>query len=907
MSLATLSPYDAPRQQKGSGKTVFVPLPRDHDHISLRETLLDILPNIKTIHFAPGNLFAVFSSTHIAEDAIQTINDSLRINAQMSRTELAKDPGSNNYTNNNHDPRRLVNEPSCEIILATPRFLEGEDVERVLETYAGFERLQGRKAIFSDALWAWKALDDLNTTTNFAAHFAKLRDEPVLPDTDAEISNIDTNARPPRRHNGARTIFVAKIPKSSNVSIARDLLGMLARYRGFVRLSFQSENQCFVDFYDPASAQNAIARIRATTSMSAALAHKRPTDPTQFPLEAPAAALFVKLESFLPEPEARALFERMPSCEEITFAPQHCIVRFASPQDAGHALDYIRRCTNLVVNYAKTGTRNSITLGHNGSLSDSGPIGSPGVKVHIPPYGANPKELFSIYTGFRGLICDEDGSLIGIYEDINAARRAHFELLRSLSSETTLIRRSFTPRTPKGYVNPSTVLYVSLNTPLTEGQVKRLLASYTGFSNFKTIIKTSGERYGLVQFASVADAQAALEDLVRITNLNVDYSKKGEGAFIYSAGDGRPRMETRTLPSGPVVNIYGSTESTVGRNDTALSNEEDEIRFQEFAGNKRNTEVPAPTIRAAGKDPRGSARNVLHLTSPPHSISTLKKYATSQLSATRLIIKRNYCFIVFPDHEIASKAIPKLAERFPACEVQFARSDVSQSSLNASGKSHGTSVNEAPSESLVLNVGWSGAEPVFADLCRNFEGFKEVESISPSNGLAHFGTQQQAQRALEDLNSTTNVQCAYATRNIGTFSDAATGPATYNRSSHIHNNGGRPRGTRRSSQSHINHGPSAGNGIGRPNRNKPSDTDRTTEENITEIESSFRGTAKPPALASAGKRANLPRRRNEKENRAMSAHPPLTDQVYHDSVGTPTLGDKNRGRISAATSQAASA
>ncbi|KAI8593575.1 hypothetical protein BDZ88DRAFT_403027 [Geranomyces variabilis] len=751
MSLATLSPYDdGTVRQSNSCKTVFVPMPRDHDHVSLRETLLDAVPTIKTIHFAPGNLFAVFATPRLAEEAVDTINESLRINAQIARMELAREGGSNPQQHNNSqhpDQRRPSNPPGPELVLAAPKFLEKEDLERILELYPGFESLDGRRAIFSDALYAYKAYNDLNTSTNIIAHFGKLRDDLI------DVPNIaGGSAR--RGNNGGTTISISGIPKGSDISLTRDLLGMVSRYKGFIRMAFQSESQCFADFCDFAAAQAAVARLRATTPLTADIAQKRPNDPTQFPLEQPCASLFVRLEPFLREDETRALFESLTGCEELVCAAQHAIVHFASRRDAGRALEYIRRSTNLVVNFSKSAKQSgsSITAAAAAAakLAEADPNSAHGIMVHTPPYGANAKELFSIYDGFKGLICDDDGSLTGVYHNLGAAKRAHAEIQRSLSSPTTLVCRDFVPRQPNGFVSPSSVLYVPLTTALTEGQVRRLLTGYRGFGNFKAITKLSGERYGLAQFDSLQAAEDAMWNLCETTNLNVDYSKKGDSAFVYSAGDGRPRRETAD------GNGQASPSSMV----------QDELEFEQFAGSRRNSIVlpnffDSRNLLLASSASTG-ARNVLHLTSPPPSISSLKTFVVSILGATRLVIKRGYCFIVFDDSAAASRAISKLAERFPACEVQFARTDV-RSDVNGT---HADGTSKTPTRALKMEMGWGGADAIaaLADLARSHEGFREFEPVAavPGAAVARFTSVDRASALMQDLTAFTNVRCTYA-------------------------------------------------------------------------------------------------------------------------------------------------
>ncbi|KAJ3183493.1 hypothetical protein HDU87_006812 [Geranomyces variabilis] len=752
MSLATLSPYDdGAARQSNTCKTIFVPMPRDHDHVSLRETLLDAVPTVKTIHFAPGNLFAVFATPRLAEEAVENINESLQINAQIARMELAREgghPAQQHNSQQHPDQRRPSNPPGPELVLAAPKFLEKEDLERILELYPGFESLDGRRAIFSDALYAHKAYNDLNTSTNIIAHFGKLGDD--------LIDNLNIAGGSARRGcNGGTTISISGIPKASNISMTRDLLGMVARYKGFIRMAFQSENQCFADFSDTASAQAAVGRLRATTPLTSDIAQKRPNDPTQFPLEQPCASLFVRLEPFLREDETRALFENLTGCEEMVFAAQHAIVHFASRRDAGRALEYIRRSTNLVINFSKSakqsGSSVTAVAAAAAKLAEADPNSAHGIIVHTPPYGANIKELFSIYDGFKGLICDDDGSLIGVYHNLGVAKRAHAEIQRSLSSPTTLVCRDFIPRRPNGFVSPSPVLYVSLTSTLTEGQVRRLLSGYRGFCNFKAITKLSGERYGLAQFESLQTAEDAMWNLCETTNLNVDYSKKGDSAFSYSAGDGRPRRETADGPG----------------QSSPRSMEQDELEFEQFAGSRRNSvilpnsydfrNVPVASSASTG------ARNVLHLNSPPPSMSSLKSFAISILGATRLVIKRGYCFIVFDDSAAASRAIPKLAERFPACEVQFARTDV-RSDVNGAHADDATKTT--PTRALKMEMGWGGADAIaaLADLARSHDGFRDFEPVAavPGAAIARFTGVDGASALMQDLNAVTNVRCTYA-------------------------------------------------------------------------------------------------------------------------------------------------
>ncbi|KAJ3015452.1 hypothetical protein HKX48_004588 [Thoreauomyces humboldtii] len=743
MSLATTLTGDL---ENPPLRTIYVPLPRDHDHLSLRETLLDAIPTIKTIHFAPGNLFAVFATPEAAQEGIQTINDSLRIRAQNARTELARDSPTDQRSSNGRFSQ--LAEPSRELVISAPKFLEQDDVENLLEAYEGFEDLNGRKATFSDALLAWKALDDLNSTTNLNANFLNARDA---------ADDRGNGQEPPRRNGstrgGPRTILITGIPKGADISVAKDLLGMMTRFKGFVRISFQVGRRCYVDFYDTASAQAAINRITANTTMAAVLARDRPSDPSQFLLEPQVASLFVRLESFLQQDDATALFNHLPGCEELVFAPQHCIVHFANRQLASRALEYLRRSTNLVVNYSKNGRRDSGNGAKRADVDDD-PNGLPGVKVHTPPYGANAKELFSIYSGFRGMISDEDGALVGVYDTPQAAERAHAELLRSLSSETSLVRRAFISRVPNANISPSAVLYVSFNTSLTEGQVKRILSSYVGFVSFKSVMKSSGERYALAQFKSVEDATAALRDLTATTNLELEYSKRGDGTFgcggvVADAGDGRPRRKSQL--NGSAHGSAESIHSVDGPVPRIMTAEEDERSFQAFAGNQRNT-VPTSSDAPAAAG-RNSQKAILHITNPPPSASALKTFLTSTLDAERLVLKRAYCFVVFPDPATAAFAIPKLTERFPAARVDYARS--SEMLLPAPPP-----VGSA-SKTISLNVGWNGAEALLSDLCLGFDGFKELES-SPAGTLAHFSTAALARVALEDLNKTTNVQCSFS-------------------------------------------------------------------------------------------------------------------------------------------------
>ncbi|KAJ3148798.1 hypothetical protein HDU86_007353 [Geranomyces michiganensis] len=908
-------------------KTVFVPMPRDHDHVSLRETLLDAVPTIKAIHFAPGNLFAVFATPQLADEAVRTINESLRIHAQIARMELAREAaGGNNaqqysHTDQHHQQqRRPSNQPGPELVLAAPKFLEKEDLERLLEIYPGFESLDGRRATFSDALWAYKAYDDLNTSTNIIAHFGKLPDKlDPPPDIDVNAASAAGSSAARRGYNGGTIISISRIPKGSTISLARDLLGMLARYKGFIRIAFQSETQCFADFCDAASAQAAIARLRATTSMSADIAQKRPTDPTQFPLEQPCASLFVRLEPFLCEPEARALFESMTGCEELVFAAQHAIVHFASRRDAGRALEYIRRSTNLVVNFSKnikrSGASATAAALAAAQLAEADPNSPHGVMVHAPPYGANVKELFSIYDGFKGLICDEDGAAIGVYHNLGAAKRAHAEIQRSLSSPTTLICRNFAPRQPSGHVSPSSVLYVSLSTALTEGQVRRLLSAYRGFGNFTAVTKLSGERYGLAQFDSIQSAEDAMWNLCATTNLNVDYSKKGDSAFVYSAGDGRPRRETAY---GPMVQTGLSGELFGGEKGGMVSPrsmEQDELDFEQFAGSKRNSTILPSTFDPSNhhqqlyKAHSGSAgaRNVLHLTSPPPSISSLKTFVISNLGATRLVLKRGYCFIAFDNPTAASRAVPKLAERFPACEVQFARTDVrGDVRAQVEEKSKTTTTTRA----VRMEMGWGGVDAIaaLADLARSHDGFRDFEPIAavPGAAVARFTGVEKASALLKDLNAFTNVRCSYAAAGPDEGDERAEQSSAVKAAV---SRGGRGTRGRRGSRSGVS---GAANGPAGTNNNRAAGNDETRGAPASRNPRRGSNTAKAEDLGSAnvtskpsdGPAAAVPERKGSSSNNGGGRRrndKTMSGGVAVPSVGAPGDGNQRQRRRNAVT------
>ncbi|TPX62226.1 hypothetical protein SpCBS45565_g07060 [Spizellomyces sp. 'palustris'] len=749
---SSLRHVSSAHDESSQRRTVYVAVPRDHDHVSLREILLDTVDGISKIYFAQGNLFLIFNNSSQADAAIAIMNDSLHIKAQVARTDLHDET----Y---NPDQRRYSNEPSATLIISAPRFFTKDILERFLQTYPGFESTDGRKAHFSDAIWASKALVDLNSRTNLTAQFGRLSQSLEVERNGDERPKVTVGEG---RIRISRSVEIRDIPRSSNFSLVKDMLGMLSLYRGFVKIAFQPGNVCFVDFADPESATTAISRIRATTHMTAVAAFKRPNDPGHFPLERLASALFVRLEPFLKEKDARALFNAMEGFQEIVAAGQnHCIVRFNSTTSAQEALEHVRRATNLVINYAKSQRRGqpsskslpsptvkSVEVRHSADMNEL-----PGVRVRNPPFGANTKEVFSIYDGFKRLFCDEDGSVIGLYESEDAAKRALAELRRSLISHPTLVRKSYSSYRPSDDVTPSAILYVDLHAALTEGQVKRLLSAYNGFVDFKAFMKTSGDQYGLVQYASLADAKIALEDLLATTNLRVNYSRKGETAFGASGTAGPKRRGSSRS---------GGSSALASRENVSTRLDEDEIEFDNTSPPQLKTSIVDESVKTPTT---AGPKSTLHLTSPPPNKAALKNFLINQLGATRVMLKRltrpnlsttggDYCFVLFTTADAASRAIPKIVERWPACSVDYARNEYVSDTVNEL---------EIGKESKILyiltlySVTWGELD----EILREYEGYKELE-YAPHHSRAYFNTVANARNALDDLNRTTGFQCAFS-------------------------------------------------------------------------------------------------------------------------------------------------
>ncbi|KAJ3184391.1 hypothetical protein HDU85_001696 [Gaertneriomyces sp. JEL0708] len=625
---------------------LYLRIPRDHDHVSLRQNLLATVQGISRAFFAPKNLFLIFPSERKASRAMEAINDSIGLTAEYARTELPKHV--NGLSRMLYD-----NEPSAGLLLSFPRFFTRELIERLLSEFEGYETINGRTARFKDAFHAMEAMTTLNTTTNIHADFAR------WPEGEDEEAVILSRTKDIKGH--PECFLVEGAPRRSRFYSMMSLLRLFMHYRGFAKISYQPGGVCFLDFEDAASTKAAIARIRATTPLRIKPATGRPPNPGHLPLLRPCSSIFVRVEPFMNAKDVTALFEVMDGFKSIRFPTEnYCIVDFKSVNYAQQAVEELRHQTNLVVNFAKRGERNPNLPSTGNPAEDEQlhqqfqqqqheqqPGDLPGVRVRNIPIGANPKELFAIYEGFRHLICDDDGSLVGLYESMGNAKAALSELRRSLSNEPKFTYAS----APRPYrareMGPSTVLYIGLHPSLTDGQYKRLLSSYTGFVDFKAMATSSGDRFALVQFACMNDSQKALEDLLFTTNLNVNYSKRGDTALDRDAGRRSGREFSSSHPS------LGSGASS---RESLISGGE------------------------AGDSGNSNPRATLHLASLPHNKVQLKNVLVTDLNAQRVVFKRilrhggaEYCFVIFSNIEEATQALPRILARWPGISGSFAK------------------------------------------------------------------------------------------------------------------------------------------------------------------------------------------------------------------------------------------
>ncbi|KAJ3292959.1 hypothetical protein HK104_004884 [Borealophlyctis nickersoniae] len=750
---------------KPTGRTVYVPVRSNHTYTEVREILRDSVEGIKKVYFASNHLFVTFRNESLAEKAVNVLNAAGELTAQMSRTEFADEHGPGGEDRAERaGSGRTPNEPSPVLVVNAPRAFPKDEVSKMLKLYPGFEKLEGRRAHFRDAMAALSAYEDLTGTTNFNVHFGRWPDDErgqkadgrtansVTPTGEEEIGEEKKTAGAAST-GGSKVVQVTGLPGGPDYPIVRELLGLFSRYRGFVRLAMHAGGIAHVEFADVESAQRAITRIQGTTRFKAAPATTRRPDPGRFSLEKPVPSLFVRLEPYLREKGVQMLFESMDGFKDIRIpSATHAIITFDSTERAKKALERLRETTNLVVNFAKNVPERGTGGGRSNSNAGPERRGSrkewPAVNLTNPPLGLNVKELFTREKGFLHLLFEEDGSHIALFATQEDAQHALTQVQRLVSSDPTLIRHELPQKRIFEDVDPSPVLFLAGHPCLTEGQLKRILQAYDGFVDFRSFLRGS-EGHCLGLFASVPDAKRALEDLWTTTNLNANFSKKGESIFDENAS----HAAAPSKASGRGVGRRASRNTLRG---SRRIDDDDE---------SYNT----PPSRAAGVTPRGgsvsqnppanSPKRTIHLTSPPLNKALLKKFVVGSLGAERLVLKRtngypggDYSFVLFPDVESATKAIPKIQERWPACHADYARNDYVPDPPIPVGN---------PCNILYIVTQYSVIHDELDAILREYEGYEGLQ-YEAYHSRIYFDSTEHASEALHNLNETTGFQVAYS-------------------------------------------------------------------------------------------------------------------------------------------------
>ncbi|KAI8805690.1 hypothetical protein BJ742DRAFT_819675 [Cladochytrium replicatum] len=674
--------------------TLFVLLPKDKPLASVHRMLLD-QAGLRRIHYATDrHLFAVFNSPDSAENARIALTH-LGFRIEEARTNLSEEKDQMDEEENENDQN--TTETSNILSIMPPRQFPTNELPDLLRdlatttnsvvrvdlgsTGSGWPHRRVR-ATFTSASEATKVLDHLSKFTNISATYSQKvisTNGPHSQPEDAMTSLLrrrSTLNRSGSINSGVPASSTTAIPGASlEVSgVVLDIAPLrrsLLKYRGALKVSFQSTSSLFLDFTDVESATNAMQRINSSSSktqMRASITTSRGVDPGHFALEKPAASVFVRLETWFTEATADSLFSDFTGFKGVlSSTSSHAIMQFDTADQARTCVLELRNTTNLVVNFAKSsaagpdngsnGRSNRLT--RTGSSSTKGQIEWPAIRLFNPPLGLNIKELFALERGFLQLVFEDDGSYVGLYSSIEEAKKAREGLLRVVSSEPALTRREMFKRPPFELFDPTRAVYIQVPLPeaLTEGQMRRLMQSYEGLVDLRYSLKSSGDAYCLVRFTHVADAKRALEDLLATTNLNVNFSKM---------------TESSNINGGPAI---GHTSVTTGRltrkNSTAYS-----AVPNDFA-------VESP--KAMTSPQYGTPKRTLYVTSPPPNKAQLKQFVAG-MGASRTLFRNGaagseYCFIVFETVDMASKAIPKILERWPACSVEFARAEFAAEEL----------------------------------------------------------------------------------------------------------------------------------------------------------------------------------------------------------------------------------
>ncbi|KAJ3077771.1 hypothetical protein HK102_004982, partial [Quaeritorhiza haematococci] len=755
--------------------TVFVPMPHDRDYPDVRENLR-ALAGVRKMNFGSGHLFLIFGTEKDAEEGVQIMNESMGLRASPARLDLSQTLTENDDSLSNGTSR--LNEPHNILVIRPPNAFPRDQLTKLLRVYPGFEKMEGsRRARFIDAIAALNALEDLNGTTNINANFQRW-------DEDEETSEDEGQ----HRKSG-------KLPKSIEVrGIKRDettlmeIRDLFSRMRGFVRVAFQPDGVCFVDFSTPEQATRAAARVNTTTKLKASTTSNRPVDPTHFPPSPESSALFVRLEPWFTEEDAREFFSAFDGFRNITFPkPSYGIVLFGSKDVANAIVHDLRKTTNFVVDFAKNDRAfGSDRQKSNQKEASSGPANSsvnssdagggqrrksrptsggsdgkrkewPGVRLVDPPVGLNVKELFSREKGFLQMVFDLDGSFLGLYSAEEEAREALNQISRLVYSDPTLVWSRIEPRKVLDHVDPSTVIYLEQNPMLSEGQMRRLLQSYEGFQHFlylpprtsRTQNQVQGQEsveragFALARFGSISDAKRALEDIATTTNLIVNFSRRGEDGFdslLNNSTSGSARKGGDKKPASRKSSTDDTSMRRPGHNGYSSGSADH--------GASQSTDSPP--------------KRTLHLTSPPFNKAALKRFVIETLNANRIVMKRSsgskvedYCFVIFPTVDDAIRAKEKIHSRWPACTPRFARSDYTVEPTLAPGD---------PSSVLYVVTQYTVLWDELDGLCREYPGYKDLE-YDPWHSRVYFKDVASASRALKDLNETTGFQAFYS--NIG--------------------------------------------------------------------------------------------------------------------------------------------